>query len=225
MARKKYRRRRKRKRTRKRKPYIPNLLGNSTVTRMKFCKGFVLNPGAGLITSRVFRANGITFCDTTGTNGQPTGFDQFNAFFNKYKILESRIRMTWVPTVSTSVNPSAFGVFQDDDATLAYADYQQLLMGNQSRGRIKLAGLIDGNSPMQSVTAKYNPKKTYRLGGSQELDLYGDGADNPIETQQFQCYAASPDISSDPGNTHYLVEIDYVVLWTDKLLTILSQSP
>ncbi len=214
-----------RKRKRKRKAMIPRLLGNSQITRMRYVKGFTLNPGIGAVISRVFRANGITVCDTTGATGQPTGFDQFNAFFTKYRILEAKIKMTYVPTNLTNVQPGVYGVFVDNDASLGYADYQGLLMGNQSKTKdVKLAGILGGvGLTLMPTTASYNAKRVYTKIPANDIDQFGDKLANPLQSQYFQCWYGSPDILNDPGPSHFLVQIDYVVQWLDKELTIGSQ--
>lgn len=216
---------RRRKPRRKRKMRIPRLLGKSQLTRMRFVKGVTLNPGAGAIISRVFSASGITVCDVSAGTGQPTGFDQFNAFFGLYHVLSATCKMTFVPNGVGNVIPGVYGVFKDDDATLAYADYQTLLMGNQSVTKsVKLAGIL-GDTSMKSTSASYNSKRTYGRSTSTDLLLHGDAAANPTESQFFQCWYGSPDVTVDSGPAHFLFQLDYVVRWKDNDLTIVSTAP
>ncbi len=227
MARK-YRRRRKRKRkmTRKRKSYIPQLLGKSFLTRMKLVQGFSLNPGAGAITSFVVSANGITV--PSGGANQPTGFDQMNAFFDQYKVLGSKIKMSYVANTISNGIPGVFGIFNDNDSTLSYSNFPEILMSNQTGKKTttpKIAGLVTGTFGVGSAHSSYSAKKTYRLGGSQELDLYGTAATNPIEEQFYQCYYGSPDTVVDSALAHFIIQVDYVVLWTNRKLTAVSVAP
>lgn len=218
---------RKKKRKKNRFSRVPRLLGDSIITKMRYVTGFNLNPTGATMVSNAFRANGITVCNITTGIGQPTGFDQFNAFFNRYRVLKSTISMQFVPiSFSNLTVPSVYGVYQDNDATLAYSDYQTLLMGNQSQTKnVKMAGLIQGGLALQKTGATYSAKKTYINTASQDLVLGGDALLNPDESQYFQCWAASPNIGADPPAAHYLIQIDYVVQWYDKKLTIGSTAP
>lgn len=224
MARRKTRRRRKRN-SRKRKPFIPRLLGNSQLTRMRYATTFQLNPAAGDITSHVFRANGITQVDTTGTTGQPTGFDQFLEFFEQYKVLGSKITMEWVPTSVSNGTPGVYGVFTDDDASLTYGGYTDLLMGNESRTKnVRLAGIVAGDAKMMKTSSSYSSKRRYKQAGANELDLYGSSSAGPLVSTFYQCWYASPDGTADPVASNFLVVIDYVVLWIDKKFTVASTA-
>lgn len=229
MARRKRRKSRALTKRRRRKPKqrIPRLLGYSYVTRMRDVVGFNLDPGAGALTSRVFSANGVTFTDITGGGSQPTGFDQFNAFFENYKVLESKCTMQWVPAVSTNVLPGVYGVYQDNDSTLQYSNYQAILEGNQNQSRnIRIAGLINGDAKMKKTSSKYKPSRKLKYGGPKvNTDTYGDSLANPLETQFFQCWYGSPDVSSNPGSSHFIVIMEYVVLWTNRTFMIDSTSP
>lgn len=224
---KRYRKKNKNKRKKKPYSYIPRLLGNTQVTRMRYVAGATLDPGAAGILSHVFRANGITQVDTTLTQGQPTGFDEFNGFFNAYRILSATCKMTFVPHTTANVNPGVYGVFLDNDASRGYSDYQQIMMSNQSlTNNVRLAGIINGATDMKPTSASYDANKVYKhLSTSRSLLLTGDAVDNPTESQYFNCWYASPDIATNPGAAHFLFQLDYVVEWFDRKLTAISVAP
>ncbi len=221
MPKRRYRKRsrRKRKRKTKRKSFIPLLLGNSHVCRMKYTTGFVLDPAAGAITSRVFSAGGVTDCASSTGGLQPVlGFDQMNAFFSQYKVLGSKIIYTYVPIATTNAVPGVFGVFLDDDTNLNYGSCQTVLQNQQQKNlTIKMCGsTLYNQNKMPRDIATYSLRKETRGNNTSQGDLIGDVAANPVANKWYQCWMGSPDISNDPGPSHFIITIEYIVQWFNK---------
>ncbi len=218
MPRRTKRRARKRPRKLKRKRHVPLLLGNSQIVKMREVQGFKLDPAAGAMLSNVFVANGVTNTSITLANSKPIGFDQMNAFFGQYKVLSSKCTVQYVPTATPGVTPAVIGVFLDNDATLGYTSYQDIMENQQSNfgKRVNLAG-ISANRRFKS-SASYNLKTELRTNNSSMATLLGDAAANPLESRFYQVYCASPDIASNPGIIHMVVTLEYVVQWFNKEL-------
>lgn len=215
-------RKRKRLRKKKRKMIIPRLLGKSYLTRMRYVTTIKLNPTAGQLSSAAFRSNGITIIEVTGTIGQPTGFDQFMAFFNNYRVLSSTCKMTFVPTSFANAIPGAYGIFLDNNASRGYGSYVDILMGNQSVTKnVRLAGIKNNSQSLRPTTASYNAKRIWGKTAA-DADQYGDPNVNPTESNFFQCWYGSTDGTNDPGEANFLVQLDYVVLFKDQILTPVS---
>ena len=151
-------------------------------------------------------------------NSKPIGFDEMNQFFGQYKVLSSKATVQYVPTATPGVSPAVIGVFLDNDLTLSYTSYQDIIENQQSNfGKtINLAGISANSRPRSSAT--YNLKTELRKNNSSMASLLGDGAANPTESRYYQVYCASPDISSNPGAIHMVLTLEYVVQWFNKEL-------
>lgn len=93
-----------------------------TILRMKYVDNIVLTGIGG--ASRVFRLNSMYDPDTSVTNGhQPLGYDQWNTFYNKYRVFKADVVLTFTNSSSNNADTEQVGfVAYNDQASPPQGD-------------------------------------------------------------------------------------------------------
>ena len=79
------------------------------VLRMKYNDNFTLSGIGG--ASRVFRLNSVYDPDTSFTNGhQPLGYDQWDIFYNKYRVYKAVVTLKVTNSSSNSADTEQIGM-------------------------------------------------------------------------------------------------------------------
>ncbi len=79
--------------------------------------------GAGSIASQVFRGNSLFDPDFTGTGAQPTGFDQWAAFYERYRVRGSSMTVRVRAEVDASSTIFPMGVLLPKTVTTLDTNY------------------------------------------------------------------------------------------------------
>lgn len=176
-----------------------------------------LSSATGLVSSRVYTANGLFDPDITGTGHQPIGFDQLMLAYEHYSTIRSKITVTFNNTIN---NAARVGVYLSPDGT-PITDPIRLM----ENGLIKTITLNAGQGSIgnQHIDLNcdlklYNGKKSY----SQLLedDFRGSVAANPVEQAYFIVFAFG-NFSTDSMNVQYDAIISYDSIYTEpRKLTI-----
>lgn len=77
----------------------PAIIPDKMLTKLKYTQRQLIS-GTGF-QSQVFRGNSLFDPDFTGTGGQPTGFDQWSAFYGRYKVNASSILVRGINNSTT----------------------------------------------------------------------------------------------------------------------------
>ena len=71
------------------------------------------------VEAYAFRANGLYDPDVTGTGHQPYGFDQYMVLYQRYKVLRSRITVSFAPSGDNDANEVVvYGIYRNAITTL-----------------------------------------------------------------------------------------------------------
>lgn len=150
-----------------------------TILRMKYVDNIVLSGLGG--ASRVFRLNSLYDPDTSLTNGhQPLGYDQWNTFYNKYRVFKADVVLTFTNSSSNPADTEQVGF-------VAYNDQASPPSGDAFFEQPHCKSiLLSGRGGMDKATIKYSVNMPRILGmapvvyksNTQVASLFGT---NPAE--------------------------------------------
>lgn len=170
-----------------------------------------LNPGAGgLLVSHLFACNGLYDPDISGAGHQPLGFDQLMPMYDHYRVIGSRIRVTFSNHDTTY--PQIVGIHCQDNTTVSEGSVDPLI----ENGRTRWTKLATEGSGGSVKTLQYNwSAKNFFGKSSLNGDRYqGTVSANPTEMAYFRLFA-QPDHANDSSAVRCTVEIDYIALLTE----------
>lgn len=175
----------------------------------------------GALYSQQFRGNSVYDPDLTGVGAQPTGFDQWAAFFNEYLVVSSFLE---IEIVCGTVAPVEWVVFPSYNSTLPsttldasarpYAKRVLLLSsGNSVKGRMRLSM---STAQMMGV----------REEAVLDDDAYGATVStNPGSSAVWYWTVVAQNIASTTTLADsYRVRIVYDVLFHDRIQLSLSST-
>ena len=203
---------------RRRGPKITRLLKDKTVAKLRYVDTISINPGSAAIASHVFRANSIFDPDSTGTGHQPLMRDEYALLYDNYRVISSKIKVTLVTSgVAGNVVPCLFGVYRDKDTTLSYTLGTSIIEDMRNKGGWNLGGAAAFVAERLKTSTSFNAKSFLSVEGASHATSQ---AANPAAGQDsafFQVWASSVS-GNDPGSIEFLVQIDYVVEFSDPLV-------
>lgn len=197
---------------------------NSMLVRMKYVQSVVLNPDGIAPVLYQFRCNSIYDPDYTGTGHQPRSSDEFAQIYKHYNVISSKITVRCNPSTSTNTVPCVWGVVQ----TTAPADLVGLTRDSiietckSSINRYKVAGgdASFGNGGNLTQKAYWSARKEYGLKKGQVATYQPNSADfgaSPTRSPVFTIWCDHSALN-DPNPQEWTVQIDYLVLLTERYL-------
>lgn len=181
--------------------------------RLRYCEETHLNPGAGLVSVYVMKANGLYDPNSTGVGHQPLGFDQMCTFYKRFIVLGSKITVTFTPVGTTNQNLCYCGVMTSTTGTdIAGMGSITEILENKKRGNVKMFGgyFLTANGPRQTVKKTFSLKKFIGARPGSEDVYSGTDAADPTNTIYYEIFNASVG-ANDPGDNSFLIQIDYYV--------------
>lgn len=166
--------------------------------RLRYSTVIILNPGALVTDSHLFRANGIFDPDQTGTGHQPYGRDTYASIYNHYRVLKSTISMT----SSTSIN-GIFGISLKDDTTVE-TNYDTIREAKGTKYRVAQLG-----ATVQPVRQTF--LSNYYVNKSNQDAPMGASPGDPMF---YQCWYEGLNEIANPNTNAFVVNIVYdVLMW------------
>lgn len=181
-----------------------NPFPNKRVVKMRYVGNFSIDPSAQSPAWHIFSATSIYDPDVTTIGHQPFGHDQYQALYNHYTVLGSKITVTYISTGTTAVAGSAYaGVALKDDTTME-GNFETIREVKNNKHR-----LLTYDRPA-ICTATYSMKKMYSLGARAPLRaVFGT---NPTEQMYYQCYVTPIGATQNLSEILGTATIDYIVL-------------
>lgn len=226
MPRKYARRRRPRKNIRKRR-YIrrkkntstfalvknPTIVPDRLATKIKYATQFSLIDGTGgLTTSYVFRGNSAYDPDYTGVGSQPVGYDEWSAFYGKYKVNASSIRLVFMSQSNSS--PTANIMLScTPTIDLTVTDPVQLSLNPYTRTRF--IATANGNAGVVHIKNYMASKKVFGDKTANDEDYEATISGNPFNQWFWKILAQSVDQSSTI-NVQVFATITYYIEFSDR---------
>lgn len=186
--------------------------------RLRYCDTIWLDPTATGVDSHYFCSNGLYDTDITGTGHQPLGFDQWMTIYNHYNVLGARIKMTPLIQNETASASGYYGIILDDNTTFSYTSGPEIIESKQGKGAVLLTNM-PANKP-KSAWRSFSSKKFFGHSALEDSNK-GSSSANPTEKAYFGTWMSSI-TSSDPTGVNFMIEIEYIVLFTEP--KFLAQS-
>lgn len=217
MPRKKYVRRRPRRRVVRRKKKtgrrkvghrpLGGFPEKKTVT-LKYSDYMTVDPGAGsgAATNYFFRALGCYDPDETGTGHQPMGFDEWSQIYQAYRVISSRIKVTFRPfdkDVIVGIN--------EVENTVVQGDGLNLVEQKGAKSRLMLAAPAASRGTV--LTHKCNAFQKFSYAALTNISAISA---LPVLERFWRIWAFSPTASVNPATQTVLVEVFYDVQFTDR---------
>ncbi len=191
-------------------------LPNSFRTLMRYVDTFTLNPGAGLISSQVMRANGVFDPDFTGGGHQPLGFDEFigaAGLYNHFHVMNSKIVIQPIVAASNSSSTVCLTLTDVNAGLTAFND----IMEQANCAYVSITG--QDTASKNILRGSFNSKKFFRRGSNQ-ISLIGTAAADPSEQAYWVIQYFNHLPSGDADAVNIRVQVTYDVLCTEpRLLT------
>lgn len=146
-------------------------------------------------------------------------FDEYANLYGRYFVISSKISITPVEADNTSVVPSLYGVYRDTDATLTYPGGLNIVEDQRNKGSWGIMGHLNWTTgdPKRLLAKRtsFNAKRDLGVEG-QTIDAPVTGDPPTAFSRFYQIWSASLK-GNNPGISNFLVQIDYVVRFTDPL--------
>lgn len=82
-------------------PYAPNLCPDGITVRLTYATSYTIG-GSNIQFDKIMSGNGLYDPDISGTGHQPLGFDQWMAFYDRYRVLSSTCTVTTINGQTTA---------------------------------------------------------------------------------------------------------------------------
>lgn len=193
------------------------LLGTQFRTKqMYFEPNSPINPGvAGVADARIFSCNGIYDPDISGTGHQPTGFDEFMAFYDHYRVISAKAFVHFRNEDATNTQFVGCYVSDRPSFSLNIRDLVENGRGSYLTLDPAGAGVSTGDVEIAVNVSAFLGTKI------DEKSTWGTNAANPTE----QCYFivwAGPDSSADSAAVRTAVRIEYIVEYKEPVRLTIS---
>lgn len=199
-------------------------MADKAYVKLKYFSQHALTSGT-VTDYHVYAGNGMFDPDITSTGGQPTGFDQWNAFFDRYVVIGSKIVVNFENTGATS--PATFYIYpsRDNQDPIATGAVDPMELPNS---RWKTAGTRTGGS-MAFVRLKnyMTSAKMFGVSKSHVKDTDGYGATfsaNPVANQGLWYWVLGTVAMSGTAGGWVSVAITYYALLRKQKEIIISDD-
>lgn len=191
---------------------LPNAFPPKMVASLRYAETVRLDPGVGTpVGYYIFRCGSIYDPNYTGTGHQPYGHDTYNTIYGHYRVLNSKLSVTFCPNGTSSTGHIIGGCFISPDAAGVTTDFD--LIRERAQGNFKIC---PDQASTISVSQKYTADKNYPNNVGSLNATFGA---NPSEDAYFVVWVTSANESIDPSSVDCVVTIDYqVLMWELKAL-------
>lgn len=205
--------------------FIPFVLRDKYICKLRYCDEITLNAGiAGVAVGNQYKANSLFDPNITGVGHQPMGFDQLSLVYKKFTVLASTIKCTWTNGDNASTQPSHFGIsIVDQDDTVIGLTYPDI-MEQEKHTKSLVVGLNNQYDPRnKGLSAYFVPRKYFGVKDMVQDEYTCTAAADAAQYAKYivwQCAVGGG--LSEPGLISVAVHITYLVLCRDPIL--LAQS-
>lgn len=165
----------------------------------------------GVLDLHAFRANGIYDPDVTGVGHQPLGRDQWETFYNHYRVVESRITVQGGTQIQVAnQKPAVIGIYLSDDLTVPVKWTELVEAG---RGSYMLDNNL--NTEIRTLRCVYKQSAFFKGQGVNQSQLGAAMNADPMEQCYYILYMQAADQSSLATLRSFKVIIDYLVEFSE----------
>jgi hypothetical protein len=193
---------------------------------LKYSSRLSLTSTVGVYAEHNFAGNGLFDPDVTGVGTQPTGFDQWCAFYQRFRVLASHCRVQAInPTAATNAASMADISLVPTNTTTAFANSD--IAASQPYCKRTLANTI-GMGPNGPTRLESMMETDLILGVSKEavlseLTYSGSASTNPADNWYWRICQEPADAASTQ-TIIYEVVITYLVDFFERQLNVASAT-
>lgn len=186
--------------------------------KLIYSEYYTVNPGAGgAAGTYIFSANGLYDPNITGVGHQPTGFDQIMAIWGEYVVVGSTIKTYF--RCPESQQPALVGIAVRRDTSTS-VDMRQYIENGEIE-YTKCEGYDAGGQSIAMVKYKCDMRQA-KTNVLTDPDFFGTAAANPPEQRYYHIIIQAYDATSDLQTWQMWTEIEYDVIFRDRITTNLS---
>lgn len=179
-----------------------------TDTCLRYVDQISLNATAGLTDNWLFSANGLFDPNVTGVGHQPMGFDEWAAIYSKYRVLKSKLTITFIPYPVTTIDGQSVAGVRTQNSNSLVTNLQRNMEQPNS-----FYTFLGGDLGAKTLTCFWNINQLASM--TDEASLSSDTTANPVQDEYFSVYTGHVDSTTDPGNVKAIVKIEYTVRFFD----------
>lgn len=191
---------------------LPRALPAKMIVPMRYCTNLRLDASTGTPNQYTYSATSIYDPDSTGVGHQLYTHDQFEAIYKQYRVLKSKITVTYISNGTSSTGHQVCLLWRSDNGGTV-GNFDTIRETKSAHYK-----LMADQSTKVSLTHGYNSKRHYPANYDKLNALFGV---SPSE-QVFYCVATTGvNPAVEPVSVDCIVTIDYTVLMWD--LKVLAQ--
>jgi hypothetical protein len=180
---------------------------------MRYVDRILLDPAVDTTANHVFRANSIFAPDVTGspTAHQPLGRDEWADFYDNYTVIGAKIKATYFPNGPTSTGLVGGILLKNNSSPLTGVTH--MIEQGITRPRS-----IKQNDTPTTARLGFSPKRFFGVHNvtDNKENLGALMGANPSTLAYFHVYLAPMDSTTNVVATEVLVEIEYMVILTER---------
>lgn len=205
---------------RRRRPKVTELLSPKNRAKLRYVDTVTLNPAVASINNYRFRCNGLNDPDFETGGHAPLLFNEYEGLYDTYRVLSSKVVVTPVATAASNVTPCIWGVYTDSDSVLGYSTATSAIEDIQRTKRWRIHTGFTSSTDAQVIprngrlTAGFNAKMLSPEARYNGIPVGSDPATGGNLDAYYHIWAASI-AGNDPSQVTFLVEIEYLVEFTD----------
>lgn len=201
---------------------LPSTTGIPDRLRVKlaYIGTYNLQSNLGVTIPQIFRGNGAYDPDYTGAGGQPTGYDQWSAFYAKYRVIASSVSVKFVSQSSTAVSYSSicYVVPSKQIYSPGSITAKELITNKYARYRINASS--SGSDAVSNVRHYISTKKI--TGTPEDKDEHYTAAVTTTPAEEWYWSVGvvplNYAVSSTDVSVHALVTVNYYIEFFDRKL-------
>lgn len=180
-----------------------NVAPDEYICKLRYMQRITLSPAAGAFATNIFRGNSCYDPDQTGTGGQPLGYDELSALYQKVEVNGSKIKIKAISTGSTNATS------QHDIAIIPTLEAPSWSAIEDGKANPYAVYAMMGNSNTRPITlSKYlSTKKIFGEVNPNDDNFSHNTAANPTNVWYWYVLAQPIDRTS---NTTVIVDVEIV---------------
>lgn len=188
--------------------------------KLTYCEYLTINPGPGVAGTTQVSCNGIYDPNVSGVGHQPSGFDQLIAIYGEYIVVAARIKC-WFRNLSSysGGSPCLVGIYMSRSTTTS-TDWREYV--ENGNGTYTVLDALETGNALKSLTHTCDMNKEAGHNIMDDEGYSGTSASNPAEQRYWQIVVNPFDNASDLGNIQIWCEINYDVVFRDRVRNGLS---
>ena len=194
---------------------IESPLPNTLCTTLKYCTSKVLSVSS-VPQTWSFKANSLYDPDYTGVGHQPMGYDQLMAAYNKWVVVASKAKVTFLPNESNGTHNALVGVHLAEVGSTFPTTYEQAM---EITPHWRVLSTDNGLSGVDPITckSKYNAKKYWHLKDLMDNDELFGQVTTDLEERRCAYYDVwvAHDDTTEIADVRFYIEIDYTVVFAE----------